>query len=533
MNFLFISDNDKLKEFILNREYETHKSYLDKYDTIAKRDDHMINFFKNINYLQSFSGKERYDLVYINEKRKISNLNKMLLFLNNGSEMQIHKKNISKEDLDQISIYFKHVYMENDFYILKDYSKKNNVNHTKIKTVKKELYKIDIHDYTLNDIKAKVIDNCFSLDKATKIIKTDQIEYDIDDLHKKENILKYSKRIMDDFDQNKFSSFSNKIKTFKLTKKIISEKYTKFTASQAFLKMYEILEIFNLFDLRTRKHKSFHFCEAPGQFIMAIRYYLQSKNLKNNLDWHAQSMNFRKKGRENYFGDAYGLMRNNPQRWLFGIDDSGDITRNIIIKSYKKVCEDVQLITSDCGLGSPTYWDMTYQDKRMAYINFCQLLAILYNLKKGGNFVAKVFLPQTVDYLISINYIISKHFENLYVYKPYLNPGSSEVYLVGKNYTPLDKSMIDYLFKIKERIEKGNEDGFVKIPKIWLNKYQKVFINMIENNLVSIRKNIYFFKNQKLDKEKLEQILKDNANFWIKKFDFKELEEQDLMDILE
>lgn len=536
MKYLFLSNSKVLKDFIINRELENYKSYLDYYEILAPEDQDLNTFFKNITFISKLTKNNKYDMIFIKYDKQINNLIFLRNFLNINGEMQININNITEEEIKLLLPYFEETEKINNSIFFINYSEtKKEKKSLKIGTEKSIVNKLIIRNHNINDIKAKEIQNCLEIDKAKKISLIDHIEYEINNLHLSENLLKFTKRIMDDFNSDRFSTVANSVKVFKVTKNIISEKYTHFTVSQAFLKMYEILETFNFFDLKKRNHSSFHFCEAPGQFIMSIKYYLEIKNSNNKLDWYAQSMNFKKNGNKDYFGDDYGLMRDNPTRWVFGADDSGDVTKDIVIKSYREFSKNAQLITSDCGLGSPTYHDMTYQDKRMAYINYCQLLAILYNLKKGGHFVAKVFLPQSVDYIVSINYIISKHFKNFYVYKPYLNPGSSEVYLIGKDYTPLSDELMNYLFEKKKNLKL--ESGFVKIPKTWLTNYEQIFIKLIEFNLDSIRNNIYFYKNQKelkkISKEEIKKILKDNAYFWINKFNFKVAEEKDLFNLFD
>lgn len=455
MKVLFYK-KDKLEEFILLRELNSHKSFLDEYYFVGKLDDNFKNKYSNIK--------------------------------------EIKKEEIEKYNFDKIEKF------------------KYNFNIIEFKT-----------KYNIDNIKAKIWNNCYKLSKNNKkIVFTEDIEYDMEELYHQENILKVTKRVLDNFNSDIYSPMTHKTKTYKTLKKYISKNYYKGEVSQAFLKMYEILETFKLFDMRKKKIKTFHFCEAPGQFIKSTDYYLKSKNKK--LDWKAQSLRVTKDNKYNPFGDDYNLIRDNPERWSFGPDESGDITKEAVIKSYKDFCENVNLITSDCGLADFTPFEMTYHDKTMAYINYCQLLAILYNLPEKGNFVAKVFLPQTVNYLVSLNYLIANSFQEFYIYKPYLNPTSSEVYLIGKNYTKLNDKILDKLFEMKDKL--NIEKGFLKIDNTFLKEYKKCFINFIDNNLYKIRQNIYFYLNKfKFDKNKLKEIQDNNNLFWIKKFNFKENKE--------
>jgi len=489
---LFITDCREIERFMLERELKSHKSYFDKIYFVGECDKNIKNKFDNIIEINIKDiNKFEYDYIKTNNIDLIEN----------------------KEDFEYI------IKLKNSF-VLSKFPIESPINLKDFKIVERDV----------NSLYIKTYDNIYNFEKyKNKIVFIDEIEYDIKDLYHHENVLKVTKRILDNFDWKKYSALTHRVKQFKTLKTHIANNYND-EVSQAFLKMYEILETFDLFDLPDLRFKTFHFCEAPGQFIKSIEYYLKSKD--KTLDWNAQSLQVTKDNKYNPLGDKYGLIKNNPERWTFGPDGSGDITKDSVIKSYKEICQDSVLITSDCGLSSITCWDMTYHDKIMAYINFCQILAILYNLPKKGNFIAKVFLPQTVNYIVSLNYILVNCFESFHVYKPYLNPVSSEVYLIGKNYSPLSNKTLNKLFKIKDNL--NLEKGFLKIDNTFLKEYQKCFIKFILSHLDKVKSNIYFYENNiKFDQKKLKSIYNFNNSFWIKKFNFVKLKDDyNLEDII-
>ena len=47
--------------------------------------------------------------------------------------------------------------------------------------------------------------------------------------------------------------------------------------------------------------------------------------------------------------DHFGILKKNPKNWIFGKDNTGDITNKNVITSLTK--EKYDLITSDAGLG--------------------------------------------------------------------------------------------------------------------------------------------------------------------------------------
>ncbi|MCJ7638180.1 MAG: SAM-dependent methyltransferase, partial [Nitrososphaeraceae archaeon] len=166
--------------------------------------------------------------------------------------------------------------------------------------------------------------------------------------------------------------------------------------TRAFIKMFELLNEYKLIDLSKDNIKTFHTCEAPGHFINATNYYIKLHNKSMKYDWYANSLNpynqeNKKKYGNNIFGDAYGFMRKYKERWLWGKDDTGDITNVENIKEYhKKFNYSVDLFTSDCGLGAISKSDFFDQEKRLSILNFAQCLIALLVLRIGGNAVFKV-----------------------------------------------------------------------------------------------------------------------------------------------
>lgn len=117
-----------------------------------------------------------------------------------------------------------------------------------------------------------------------------------------------------------------------------------------FLKCYEILHYFKLINLDNNKLKTFHICEIPGAFILAINHYIKTKTTnKIDFDWNAQSLNpWTTKDKTKFLPDQYGLVRKYKNRYHWGTG-SGDITDIYNIKFYIKKFNKMDLITADCG----------------------------------------------------------------------------------------------------------------------------------------------------------------------------------------
>ena len=106
------------------------------------------------------------------------------------------------------------------------------------------------------------------------------------------------------------------------------------------------------------------------------------------------------------FGEYF--IGHNPERSNLFISSSGG---------------NADLITADCGLG---YNDKFPNREDLFHLHYAQLVAILNSLKVGGNFVAKIYLPQNRPIQISTLYLIYQHCDEMSLYKPVVNPQSQE-----------------------------------------------------------------------------------------------------------
>lgn len=227
-----------------------------------------------------------------------------------------------------------------------------------------------------------------------------------------------------------------------------------YSPSAAFCKCFEILSSFQLLNFNENL-LTIHVAEAPGNFILATQEFLKFKNFKKNHDWLANSLNHKsqinieKYG--NVFGDVYGVIKNNVSKWLYGKDDTGDITNPDNIMDIKKRVDEykqkkglrVNLITGDAGLEAVAGIndDELYILQKL---EFAQTLIILMLSNNGSNCIVKHFCPiyegninsrKSIGFTISIVYLYSLYYEKVYFTKPYTsNHGSGEYYIVGLNF---------------------------------------------------------------------------------------------------
>jgi hypothetical protein len=362
--------------------------------------------------------------------------------------------------------------------------------------------------------------------------------------------------------QSAFEDFTRGLKSY-ITARYAS-KLPHREVSNAFTKMWECLTIFdNLIPrgAKTNKFRVMHICEAPGQMILACKYFTQQKR-KNitDYDWRANSLNpFNKALQQDYqnkiFGDTYGLIKGNPGKWLWGADNTGDITavknikwfRDYIRNKYLKDDEKLDLIVGDGGLN-------TGEDPLLLQkLDLAQVIAVLACSGKGGSCVIKHFTPyikrhtdtyNAIGFFIGFLYMYYVAFDEVSLFKPYTsNPDSGEFYVIGQGFNGIDDSELERLYKMLDKFELN--DALIPaelIPETFVSQINVFLEKMSDLNTMSIEKQNLLLtcykngkdgndgKNQKvgkylkcdkfMDEDNLQTILVPRYNAWIKKYSF-------------
>ena len=302
------------------------------------------------------------------------------------------------------------------------------------------------------------------------------------------------KRAIDVIDKNRWYKITFETDNYKQLGYYVSSNYNvlinpKFKVSNAFLKIYEILMTFDFF-INKQNIKTFHFCESPGMFIIGLNHYLQTKTNINNWYWFANSIT--EKGNVHAVPDRFGFIAKYPDNWLFGPKD-GDITKIETINFFKQKLNEVDFISSDCGICIENESPNMYEEL-IALIDFAQFLNTLHLLKIGGSCVLKTFIPMEKASNISIVYSMSKLFEQVYIYKPITSRAhNSEIYLIGLNYLYYNKKLIDHMIDILIN-NKFNPDiqWIDNIPDSFIKQFEDYIVD-ITRQQISYLLNIFYF----------------------------------------
>jgi len=289
---------------------------------------------------------------------------------------------------------------------------------------------------------------------------------------------------------------------------INKNKYNKFNISNAYIKLWEIYETFDLLPKNEEVIKMFHIAELPGQFINCTNRYIKKMFPNSKYEWYANSLNpYHKKNREVFgnqaFRDVYGYLKNNRRNWLWGADGSGDLfnSKNILwyynyIRKWisKNENNKIHIVTGDAGMSTILN---TARDQQL--LEFAQCVCSLSTCTMGSHTIIKTFTPYqghnmdsdaSSGYFINLIYLYYLYFEEVYLFKPLSSrPSAGEFYVIGKNFKGISYGEIKKLcqnidnFKLNHCIFKKDE-----IPKQFINDIIKFLSKMKELNLDIIKR---------------------------------------------
>jgi hypothetical protein len=190
--------------------------------------------------------------------------------------------------------------------------------------------------------------------------------------------------------------------------------------------------------------------------------------------------------------DKYGLLKNNPDKWLNTLIDNydGDLRSVQTINAIDEFFKDkkVDLYTSDAGIDVSSNYNN--QELMNAKLHFGQMLSGLLSLKTGGTLLVKhytLFEPQTINLILKTIDL----FDGFYAIKPTTSrPVNSEVYLIGIGFKGISDEtkafMINQLATYNENQEQFSDTQ--KIPQSLAN----VILKLNEQQITYIEQNIRF-----------------------------------------
>ena len=363
--------------------------------------------------------------------------------------------------------------------------------------------------------------------------------------------------------------------------------------NNSFLKLWEILSTFTLISHKAEQFKVLHLCEAPGQMIVCTRYWVEQNCEKlnanmENYDWMANSLNpYNYETRQKYasqfgnvFSDNYGLIKDNYDKWLWGSDNTGDITNINNIKSIMNTVKKqwlggdgssnnsngskLDLIISDgsISINMNTQSNSLYIQK----LDLAQLITVIACSSIDGYCCVKHYIPykdindignsighnidshatnDTSSFFIGYLYMYYIAFDSISLYKPNTsNPNNGEFYVIGKGFKGISEEQLKNLMTILSTftlnsciIEKEH------IPETFISQINNFLESMSNINILAIEKqnllltcyknlgeddlenkyaetNKILKCNNFLDEKKIDNMIIPKYKEWVKTFNF-------------
>jgi len=352
----------------------------------------------------------------------------------------------------------------------------------------------------------------------------------------------------------------------------------------SFVKLWEILTTFNLIPENTESLKVLHLCEAPGEMILCVKYWVESKcphlNM-SNYEWRANTLNpyeaqNRYRFNKDVSTDTYGLIKHNIDKWLFGNDNTGDITKSYIIKSIRNDIKKLWLGKKEGKEGKQdNKLDLIISDGSISFTNndklliqkldFAQVVSVLACSSIGGNCCIKHFIPyvnlndpnapnapnitmaggsdsdsdsdsdkysqilsdsitEGSGLFVGYLYLYYVSFNSVSFYKPHSSKSdSSEFYVVCKGFKGIEDEYLDSLLNILDNFQLDNTlIDKAKIPTTFLVQIKNFLESMSNTNILTIEKaNLLLtcYKNIEENNKKVNNVLKCDNFFNKKKID--------------
>lgn len=263
--------------------------------------------------------------------------------------------------------------------------------------------------------------------------------------------LNYHKNFFNGKDPHKILASMRKCDLFHNLKNLATEKFNMQVATNAALKIYEILAHFHI-KIFTSGVTTKVFCNAelPGAMLVTINHYCVVN--KFSFEWLACS--YVNSANDSLLGDQYGLYAKNRGRWIMDYSETdpaaidGNLTNpEVIRKIQRRVRETfpdgVDLYTSDAGIDVSNDYDT--QEEQTLMINYGQIISGLTVLKEGGCLITKQYTFSTA-FNRSLIIVLSTLFKELHIIKPKTSrPANSEIYIVGIDFVGITPELTEYL----------------------------------------------------------------------------------------
>jgi DNA-directed RNA polymerase II subunit RPB2 len=321
-----------------------------------------------------------------------------------------------------------------------------------------------------------------------------------------------AKSKLDDIPSTVFQSLTRQLDMYARLRGVVVKNYNMENATNAALKMYEMIYQMDLLTNSATKEGSClpavnAFCNAelPGAFVIAINHFMKTKCISSQFDWVASSYlpeAAMQAGDATILEDKFKIYERNRLHWLMGpapngLPDgenpvTGDVTDPAVINTlgnaaHQRFSENdgANLYTSDVGI-EIAQTELNRQEELTSFVNMGQILTGLLALAVGGHFVTKQFTFVT-PFSRSLIAIVASLFEETYITKPKTSrPTNSEIYLVGKYFKGISPELAQALLDRCEAYKTLD-----KLPTTWGSLLQPDILARVDGDILQAAQEVH------------------------------------------
>ena len=313
-----------------------------------------------------------------------------------------------------------------------------------------------------------------------------------------------------DIPTNALMNLTSQLDMYTTLRTVMQNTYNMEHATNAALKMYEIL---NQMELLMPNGKCLPvvnaFCNAelPGAFIIAINHFMRTKCVSSDFDWVASanlpatSMQVTA-GQKTILEDRFNIYEKNRLHWLMGPapnalpegeqpinGDSSDpsVMNTLGNATHQRFSanDGANLYTSEISLELSAQ-EMYRQEDLSSLMNYGQIITGLLSLAIGGNMVTKQFTFFT-PFSRSLIAIIASLFDETYITKPKTSqPTTPEVYLVAKGFKGISSELSTALLDRAEAYKTLD-----KMPTHWGSLLQPNILALADADLLAAAQEVH------------------------------------------
>lgn len=294
--------------------------------------------------------------------------------------------------------------------------------------------------------------------------------------------------------------------------------------SRSFYKFHEIINDFNLVNLKNYSLRYAALAEGPGGFIesfinfrkkvyMGKEDYIQCMTLKSDSK---EIPNWDKAKKYLYLSNIY---------FCYGEDNTGDLYNIENIKYFRKKMNNntANIVTADGGFDYSV--NFSQQEQQSYKLIFAEIVCAYGVCKKDGHFILKIFDNYTLPTLKLI-YLLGTFFKEIVIIKPNTSrPANSEKYIIGKFFKGFDQKIFNNLIYNLNIWNKYPDYNLIDIKGIHLPSsflYNLVNYNkiIVKSQIKNILKTLIFIK-LKIECEELLKVRKLQILYsisWCKKY---------------